>query len=53
VGRKMIYVLPFEDQFSFLRSVKSIDTIENTGFPCAIGPDDGKHLYLFHLETDP
>ena len=49
----MIDVLPFEDQFSFLRPVKSIDTIENTGFSCTIGPNDGKHLPLSHLEADP
>jgi hypothetical protein len=53
VGRKMIDVLPFETQFSFLGPVKSIDAIEDAGFPCAIGSNDGKHLPLSHIEGDP
>jgi len=32
---------------------KSIDAIEDAGFPCAIGSNNGKHLPLSHIETDP
>jgi len=35
-----------------LRPIKSVDAIEDAGFPSAVGSDNGKHLSLSHIEAD-
>jgi hypothetical protein len=52
VRGKVIDVLPLEGHHAFLRAVKSIDAIEDAGFPRSVGANDGQHLSLSHIKTD-
>jgi hypothetical protein len=53
VGREMVNVLIFEGHPSFLGTIKSIDAIEDARFPSPVGSDDGQHLSLSDIKTDP
>jgi hypothetical protein len=53
MGPKAVDAPIFEDHLSILGLVKTVDAIEDAGFTGAIGSNDGKHLSLFHFETDP
>ena len=50
--RKVVDVLIFKNHLPLLRSIKSIDAIEDAGFSSPVGPDDGQHLTLTDIETD-
>jgi hypothetical protein len=53
VGRKMVNVLIFEGHPPFLGTIKSIDTIEDARFSSPIGSDNGQHLSLSDIKTNP
>jgi hypothetical protein len=49
----MVNVLIFEGHPAFLGTIKPIDTIEDAGFSSPIRSDDGQHLSLSDIKTDP
>jgi hypothetical protein len=50
---KVIDVMIFKDQLSFLGAIESVDAVEDAGFPGSIGPDDCEHLSLADIKTYP
>jgi hypothetical protein len=52
MGLELGYVLTFKENPPLFRMIKTIDTIEQTGLTCPIGPNDGKYLTLFNPDTD-
>jgi hypothetical protein len=52
MGLQLRNVLTFKENLPLFWMIKPIDTIEQTGFPCPIGPNDGKYLTLLDPDTD-
>lgn len=46
------YVLTLKENRPLFRMIKTIDTIEQTGFTCPIGPNDRKYFTLLDPDTD-
>ena len=42
----------FKNHLPFLGAIKSIDAVEDAGFPSPVGPDDGQHLSLSDIKAD-
>ena len=36
-----------------MRGIKTVDTVEQTGFPCPVRPDDGEDLTLLNTRAHP
>ena len=45
-------LLSFEEDLPPARGVSPCDDIEESCFPCAVGPDDGVSLSFFNLQVD-
>jgi hypothetical protein len=50
---KVVNVLIFEDQLSFLGAIEPVDAVEDAGFPGSIGSDDCQHFSLTDIKTNP
>jgi len=52
VRGEVVNVMIFKNHLPFLGAIKSIDAVEDAGFPSPVGPDDGQHLSLSDIKAD-